>query len=197
MKHWLAALIVLLSPMASYAGTQRPEAEVQQKFVSGGTVRMHLEAGGYTVRPSDGEDVVVTYRAKSPDLLRDVKVEIKVADARADVYVSHTPHDNFEATIDVPRRCNLWARLSAGELKIEDVEGDKNVEALAGEIEIEIPHPEMYGHRDASVMMGSVEAPAFEVSKGGLFRSFSQLGPGKYRLHAHVFTGEVDLQDTE
>jgi len=43
-------------------------------------------------------------------------------------------------------------------------------------------------------MTGSIEASAFDVSKGGLFRSFEQQGPGKYRLHAHVMTGEIDLR---
>ncbi len=40
---------------------------------------------------------------------------------------------------------------------------------------------------------GSIEASAFNISKGGLFRSFTQKGAGKYRLHAHVATGEIDL----
>ena len=76
---------------------------------------------------------------------------------------------------------------------MEDVEGDKNVEVLAGRIQIDVPHPEQYGHRDASVLTGSIEASAFDISKGGLFRSFDQHGPGKYRLHAHVMAGEIDL----
>jgi hypothetical protein len=43
------------------------------------------------------------------------------------------------------------------------------------------------------VHAGSIAASAFEVSKGGLFRSFEQKGPGNYRLHAHVATGEIDF----
>jgi hypothetical protein len=79
---------------------------------------------------------------------------------------------------------------------IEGVEGDKNVELRAGRLQIDIPHPNMYGHRDASVMTGSIESPVFNVSKGGLFRCFEQQGPGKYRLHAHVMTGEFDLRES-
>jgi hypothetical protein len=125
----------------------------------------------------------VTCRAQEEQLKR-VKVAIKLTAASADVYVSDTPHSNFRATIEVPRYSNLWARLSAGELIIESVDGDKNVEVRAGRIQIDIPHPELYGHRDASIMTGSIESSAFDVSKGGLFRSFEQQGPGKYRLHA-------------
>ncbi len=155
---------------------------------------MHLEAGGYTVAAGSAENIVVTFRTHTEDQLKRVKVEIKRTATSADVYISETPHNNFQATIEVPRRSNLWVRLSAGELIVEGVEGDKDLEVHAGRIQTDIPHPEQYGHRDASVMTGSIEASAFDVSKGGLFRSFEQQGPGEYRLHAHVMTGEIDLR---
>ena len=188
--------VVLLVPGLLLA-QHSPETSAQQKFISGGTIRLHLEAGGYTITPTDSESIVVTCGAHTEEQLRRVKVEIKVTAASADVYVSGTPHNNFKATIEVPRHSNLWARLSAGELDVEDLEGDKNLEVLAGRIQIDIPHPELYGHRDASVTTGSIESSAFDVSKGGLFRSFEQQGPGKYRLHAHVMTGEIDLRGSD
>jgi hypothetical protein len=139
----------------------------------------------------------VTYHTDSAEQLSRVKVEIKASSSSADIYVRSTPHSNFNATIEVPRRSNLWARLTAGELDIEDVEGDKDLEIWAGQIDLEVPHPEQYGHRDASVIAGSVESSAFSISKGGLFRSFHEQGPGKYRLHTHVTTGQIDLHGTE
>jgi hypothetical protein len=197
MKH--AFLLLLLLPGAIAVGAEpgRPEAGLQQKFISGGSIRMQLETGGYTISATDSENIVVTCHANSSDRLNRVKVEIRPAASSADVYISNTPNNNFNAIIEVPRHSNLWVRLSAGELKIEDIEGDKNVELMAGQLEIEIPHPETYGHRDASVTTGSIDASAFDVSKGGLFRSFEQQGPGRYRLHAHVMAGEIDLTSTE
>ena len=170
------------------------ERSVQQKFTSGAEIRMHLEAGGYTITASDSEKIRVTYRARSEERVRHVRVEIKRGSSSADVFISDTANGNFHATIEVPRRSNLWVRLSAGELVVEDVEGDKNLEVRAGRIQADIPHPEQYGHRDASVLTGSIAASAFDVSKGGLFRSFEQGGPGKYRRHAHVMTGEIALR---
>jgi hypothetical protein len=172
---------------------QAPEGSARQEFISGGTIRMHLQAGGYRVTPSDSESIVVTCRTHSEDQLKQVKVGIKRTQSSAEVYVSDTPNNHFEATIEVPRRSNLWIRLSAGEIVVEDVEGDKNVQALAGRIQIDVPNPEQYGHRDASVTTGSIEAGVFDVSKGGLFRSFEQHGPGKYSLHAHLMTGEIEF----
>jgi hypothetical protein len=190
MKH-LGFWLVFLVPGLLHA---QHATSAQQKFISGGTIRLHLESGGYSITPGDSENIVVTCRAHTEEQLKRVKVEIKPTAVSADVYVSETPHNNFQATIEVPRHSNLWARLSAGELDVEGVEGDKNLEVRAGRLQIDIPHPELYGHRDASVTTGSIEASAFGVSKGGLFRSFEQQGPGTYRLHAHVMTGEIDLR---
>jgi hypothetical protein len=191
----LGLWLVLLVP--GFLNAQHAlETSAKQKFISGGTIRLHLEAGGYTITPGDSENIVVTCRAPREEQLKRVKVEIKPTAAGADVYVSETPHNNFQATVEVPRHANLWVRLSAGELDIGRVEGDKNVEVRAGRIQIDIPHPELYGHSDASVLTGSIESSAFDVSKGGLFRSFERQGPGKYRLHAHVMTGEIDLRES-
>lgn len=187
--------LVLLIPGFLHA-QHALETSAQKKFVSGGTVRLHLEAGGYTIVPGDSENITVTYRAGTEAELDRVRVEINPTAMSAEVYVSKTPHNHFQATIEVPRNSNLWARLSAGELNIEDVEGDKNIEVIAGQIQIDIPHPEQYGRRDASVTTGSIESSAFAVSKGGLFRSFEQHGQGKYRLHAHILSGEIDLPKT-
>jgi hypothetical protein len=189
--------IVLLVP-GFLLGQQAPDTSGQhpsrQEFVSGGTIRLHLEAGGYTITPGDSDKIVVTCRANSEEQLERVKVKIKREGTSADVYVSETPHNNFQATIEVPHSSNLWVRLSAGEVVVKDVEGDKDIRVFAGSIQIDVPHPEQYGHRDASVMTGSIDASAFDVSKDGLFRSFEQHGPGKYRLHAHVITGEIELR---
>jgi hypothetical protein len=189
-------LLVLLVPGLLHAqqvahASMPPPAH--QDFISGGLIRLHLESGGYTVTPSDSEKIVVTCRDRSEEEFSHVKVEIKRAATSADVYISDTPHNNFHATIEVPRRSDLWVRLSAGELVIENVEGNKNLELRAGRLQVNVPHSEEYGHRDASVLTGSIEASVFEVSKGGLFRSFEQSGPGKYRLHAHVMAGEIDF----
>jgi hypothetical protein len=191
-KLIFAAIVV--APSAFFGQQGNPEASAQQKFASGGTVHLHLESGGYTIAPADTDEVVVIWHARTDSQLKQVKVQIKAAGSRADVYVLNTPRNNFNATIEVPRRSHLWARLTAGELVVGVVEGDKDLELNAGRLEVDIPRPQDYGSRDASVTTGSIEASAFDVSKGGLFRSFRQHGPGRYRLHAYVIAGEIDLR---
>jgi hypothetical protein len=194
MRRPAVLLLLLIAPALLHGENRGPEATVQKKFVSGGSIRIHLESGGYTISPSDSDNIVVTYQANSESRLRQVKVDIQPSGSTAVVYVANTPDNHFSATIEVPRHSNLWIRLTAGELDVEAVEGNKDLELRAGSLQVDIPHPEEYGHRDASVTMGGLESSAFDVSKGGMFRSFEQQGPGKYRIHAHVLTGDVDLR---
>ena len=193
--RYLALFLLVLVPWpvegAEPDASGAPQA--QEKFAPAGYIRLHLSPGGYTIVGSDSNAIQVTCKSANSDRLKQVKIQIHASAASADVSISDTPHNNFQATIEVPRRSDLRVRLFAGEVVIGGVEGDKDVEVGAGRIEIGVPHPEQYGRRDASVRAGSIEASAFDVSKGGLFRSFEQKGPGKYRLHAHVSTGEIDL----
>ena len=194
MKPWVAVVCLLVPLAAVNAQSNSFEKTIQQPFSPGGTVRLHLEAGGYTIKAASSNNVMVTYPPNANGRSSEVKVEIKTNGSRADVYVRNTPHSNFEATIEIPRQSNLWVRLSAGELNIADLEGDKDIELWAGQINVDVPHPDQYGHRDASLLAGSIEASAFHISKDGLFRSFHQAGPGKYRFHAHVTSGEIDVR---
>jgi hypothetical protein len=195
MKYFALFLLTLTPYVVTADKTEKsPEAQAQEKFAPGGFIRVHLSPGGYRIVDGDPNAILVTYKTANPDQLKQVKVRIRAGTASADVSVSDTPHNNFQATIEVPPRSDLRVRLLAGEVVIHGIEGDKDVEVTAGRIEIRIPKPEEYGRRDASVHAGSIEASAFNVSKGGLFRSFEQKGPGRYRLHAHVATGEIDLR---
>ena len=42
-------------------------------------------------------------------------------------------------------------------------------------------------------LTGELNVTPLGVSKGGLFRSYKKDGPGKYKLYAHIGSGELDL----
>jgi hypothetical protein len=108
----------------------------------------------------------------------------------------HLEHgnNNIEIRIEVPRRTSLSVRMFAGQVTVDDVKGDKDIEVGAGQINISSIHDEDYRSVDASVDIGEVKAQAFGDDKGGFFRSFNRNNSsGDYRLHAHVTTGEIDL----
>jgi hypothetical protein len=106
-----------------------------------------------------------------------------------------THNSGVKVRIEVPRRSNLHVRSNAGDMKVANVTGDKDVELYAGNLQIGVGDPGDYRHVDASLMAGNLEASVFSVNKNGLFRSFSQDNPkGKYNLHAHLMAGNLVLR---
>jgi len=165
------------------------DSPVEAKFAPGGKVRMDLCPSGVEVAGKDEGAVRISY-----DRDADVKVRLEIIGNEADLTVTRCPHNNFQLRIEVPKASSLRVRMFAGELQLRDVTGDKNVELGFGQLTMAIGNPDDYAHVDASVNSGDLEASAFAISKGGLFRSFDHSGPGKYRLHAHVGAGELDLR---
>jgi hypothetical protein len=104
-------------------------------------------------------------------------------------------NENLHIRIEVPKKTNLRFHMGAGEVTVQDVGGDKDVDLYAGQIRILSTADGIYKSVDASVDIGDVKASAFGVDKGGFFRCFSRTTKdGEYRLRAHVMTGEIDLE---
>ena len=188
----LGLTLCLVAASSTFAQTQTSPTSLERAASPGGSVRLHLSAGGYTVRPSSDNKIHVRWSTRYDEDLASVKVKIEVNDREAVIHTSG-PHNNFRVEIEIPARSRLYARLTAGELRIQGIEGSKDVESHAGEIDIDVGNPASYGRVDASVYFGDLNAEAFRVSKGGIARSFTWQGGGEYRLHAHVGAGELRL----
>ena len=188
--------LVLFLPRVQAQSSDREEvgkSPVEARFVSGGQVRMSLCPGAIKVTGGDDSQLRVSYTTRA-DEEKEVRVRIQVNGDQAAIRVRGCPHNNFELRIEVPKTSNLYARMFAGEMNIDGIHGDKDVEIHAGQLTMEIGRPEENGHVDASVYTGDLEASAFYVSKGGLFRSFDHRGPGRFRVHAHVGAGQLELR---
>jgi len=163
-------------------------------FPSGSTLRLHLRSGEFRIVGHSDNRVAVHLSGSNADNARDLTVRFRRADNTADLRVFGGPKNNLEVTIDVPNSAMLLVRMPAGDLSIEGVSGDKDVELHFGELTISVGNAADYNHVDASVMSGGLEAAPFGESHGGLFRSFEKNGTGKYRLHAHVGAGDLTLR---
>src|SRR5436305_3941828 len=190
-----ASLFLLLSlSAAALAQDSRIEelgkSPVEAKFVAGGRIRMDLCSSGIEILGTDETKLRVSYAPQSDD----VKVRIRIFGDRAELKVTDCPRNNFRARIEIPKSSALYVRMFAGELNMSDVTGHKDVVLHFGQLNMDMGRPEDYGHVEASVNSGELNAAAFHTEKGGLFRSFEKSGPAKYRLHAHVGAGELDLR---
>lgn len=192
-------LLVVLSLCPALVFAQDAKVEeigkspVEVKFSAGGQVHMDLCSSGIDVKGVDENVLRVSYWPQGART-GDLRVRLETSGSRGDIKVAGCPRNNFEMKIEVPKASNLYVRMFAGELKVSGLTGDKDVQLHAGQLTMEIGEASDYAHVDASVNSGELDARPFDVEKGGLFRSFERSGPGKYRLHAHVGAGELDLR---
>jgi hypothetical protein len=178
-----AALVAAQDVKIDHTG----DTPVEAKFASG-YIRMKLCPGGIELIGTDEPVLRV-----SPER-GDARVRIETFGDRAEVRLEDCPSNNFRARIEVPKSSGLRVRMLAGQLDVRDVTGDKDIELSFGQLNIDAGKSEDYASVDASVNSGAIDAEPFDVHKGGLFRSFNQSGPGKYRLHAHVGAGQIELR---
>lgn len=202
---WLSAsFLLLLLPHSAFAQKPSVISETgQDRFEaalpSGGQLRMHIRSSGVRISGSDENKIVIRFSAPGRDALNDVHVQLKQNGNRGDLDITGGPSNNFQIDIDIPRQSDLYVRMFAGELDIDHVDGNKDLVIHAGQMDISLPNASDYGPVKASVTTGDLEASAFGVSKGGIFRSFRtntalhKDAPGKYSLYAHVGAGELDI----
>ncbi len=163
-------------------------------FNANGKLRMYLRSGDFRIEGSDGNKITVRIRGRNADQAADMRVQLEGSNDSANLTVSGGPKNDLEVTIEVPRKTGLFVRMSAGNLELRHIVGNKDVEMHAGEMVIDVGDASDYSSVDASVYSGGLEAHPFGESHGGLFRSFHKEGNGRYRLHAHVGAGDLTLQ---
>ena len=138
--------------------------------------------------------MTVDLAGKNVDKIQDVKGRFLVANNVAEFHLSGGPKSELQIIIHVPKNSDLTARIFAGDVSVHGVMGNKDFDLHAGQMTIDVDKPEDYGDVDMSVNAGEVDVEIFGDSKGGLFRTVSRRGEGKYRLHAHVGTGQLSVR---
>jgi hypothetical protein len=179
---------------AGQSGSQPPRLSdsLERAFAPGGEIRMNLSAGEYRISGAKDNRIHVLWKVRNAADLPRVRVQADVKGSEA-ALATDGVRNGFEVEIQVPARSSLHVRLTAGDLTVEGIEGNKDVESHAGDLTIDVGRAEDYSRVDASLWAGDLEAPPFNVSKGGLFRSFDWKGNGAYTLHAHLKAGDLRL----
>ncbi len=189
----VGVLLVLVAAAGLPAPAQTPAddpSRIERPFAAGGKIRLDLSAGSYRIEGRQADTIVVRWTTKHAGQ----KVEAKVEPRGKEAFISiDGPHDNFRVDIQVPGVSDLDLDLSAGELAIREITGSKNVSVWAGDISIEVGDSAKYRRVDASVRFGEIDARPFNITKGGVFRSFKWDGQGEYNLRARLFAGELKL----
>ena len=200
--RWLAVAAVLgCCAFSTAASTETREEALplnghatQSELPPITTLRLHLRDGDYRIVSSDSDDITIRTDGKNREGAKKVKVLLKRTGDSLDVTLTHVPKNECQVTIAVPKETNLYARMRAGDLSVDGVTGDKDLELLAGDLTIRGSGSADYGPVDLSVKFGDVHGGEFGSPKGTVGNSLRRDGNGKYRLHAHVFAGDLTLR---
>lgn len=167
-----------------------------REFVSGGFLHVRLSVGDMHIKRGDANRISVRYIVKS-------RRERNVKEARMDFDVHgnnatiefHAPsgaNTQFDVDIEVPQNTNLDVHDKVGDLKVDNVDGDKDLNLGVGDIRVANEHA---GYRlvHASAGIGDVNGAGYGETSGWLGKTLRYHGEGKYELRAHVGVGDIHL----
>jgi hypothetical protein len=163
-------------------------------FPAGCNLRMHLRSGEFHIIGRKDNKISVRLEGRNANKAQNLTVRFKRFDYDGELRVFGGPKSELQVIVEIPKASSLFVRMPAGDLTIDGVVGNKDVQLHAGDLTIFVGNPADYARVDASVYTGGLEAPPFGESHGGLFRSFEKHGPGQYKLHAHVGAGDLTLR---
>ena len=201
MRVLLAAAVLGTALATLAASPQRqgsdPSDSLERKFAANGRIRMDLSAGDYRISGSPDNRIRMEWRTRDGDQMSRVKARADVRGTEAEITTDAPRNSSFRVTIQVPARTDLDVRLTAGELRVERVQGNKEINQHAGDIDIDVGNPADYRRVEASIWAGDLRAEPFGVSKDGLFRSIEWNGKGPYRLSVHLKAGDLRLRQSD
>jgi len=196
----VTVLVLLLVPVA-VAQSKLEMKDLQRhpfnvEFPSSSFLRIRLQSGDFRVVGRDDDRIVVHFEGKNAENARNLTVRWKLSDRTGDLHISRSPKNDLQVTVEIPKSTGINVRMRAGNLDVEGIFGDKDVELLAGDLTIGVGDPQSYGLVDASVRFGDVHGDAFGDPRGWLGGALMKEGPGRYRLRAHVLAGDLTLVST-
>jgi hypothetical protein len=166
-------------------------------FVPGGMVHVRMTIGDLHIVRADTNQVRVRYTIKShsESRLKNAHVDINVhgRDAQIEFHASSSGNTQFDVEIQVPQNTNLEVHEKIGDLTVENLEGDKDLELGIGDIRVAVGH-DAYHLVRASTGIGDVNGDGYGETSGWLGKTLKYNGDGKYELRAHVSIGDVTLE---
>jgi len=180
--------------IAQTSGTCAAPFEAPLK--SGAVLSIDSRSAEIQIVGTDQETIRISCTLKQPEQAKEIVLQFSEGKTSSKLRLKGGPTNNVSIRIEVPRATSLTIHAPAGELHVEGVSGDKDLDLHAGEITVSHVAGVEYKSVDASVGVGEVHVSAFGIEKGGFLRKFTKEIPGgKYRLHARVGSGSIQLME--
>lgn len=198
----LLAFAMLVATCGFVYGASAPTSETstldghpfQTELAKIATVRLHLHDGDFRIVGSDSDEIEIRTDGKNQPLAKKMKVHLERKGEALNITFANVPKRDCQVTIAVPKEMNLFARMRAGDLAVDGITGDKDLELTGGDMSIQVQNPADYGPVDLKVRFGDLSGSQFGDPKGWVGTSLKRDANGKYRLHARVFAGDLTLK---
>ena len=166
-------------------------------FVTGGFVHVRLSVGDLRITRGEGNTISVHYTVKSrrERNVKEARVDFDVRgnDASIEFRSRYGGNTQFDVELEVPANTNLDVHQKVGDLTVEDVEGDKDLELSVGDLRV-AKGTSSYRLVRASTSIGDVNSDGYGETSGWLGKTLKYHGEGKYELRAHVGVGDITLE---
>jgi hypothetical protein len=165
-------------------------------FVAGGYLHLRMSVGDLHVKRGDSAKINLRYTIKSlhENNIKSARVDFDVHgnDATIEFHAPTGGNTQFDVELEVPAQTNLDLHEKVGDVTVDEIEGDKDLELGVGDIRVAREHA-TYRLVRASSGIGDVNSDYGEAS-GWLGKTLHYHGDGKYELRAHVGVGDITLE---
>jgi hypothetical protein len=168
-----------------------------REFAPGGSLHVRLNVGDVHIKQGDSSKIRLEYTVKS-ERERTVKettfdFDVHGNDANIEFHVPSMNNTEVDVELEIPASTNLDVHTKVGDIHIDGIEGDKDLNLGVGDIRVSDSHSG-YRRVDASTGIGDVNSAGYGETSGWLGKTLKYHGDGKYELRAHVGVGDINLE---
>ncbi len=196
--HTMLIVCLLLAPFcAADDGNYSQSHSDARDFAAGGMLHVRLSVGDLHIQRGDASKISLHYTIKSrrEGNVKEARVDFDVRgnDASIEFRAPYGGNTHFDVELEVPANTNLDVHEKVGDLVVENVEGDKDLELGVGDIRL-AKASSAYRSVRASAGIGDVNSDGYGETNGWLGKTLKYRGEGKYELRAHVGVGDITLE---
>ena len=196
--HKPLLLCLFLVPLCAASDWRYEETHTDaREFVSGGYVHIRLSVGDLHIKRGDSAKIRLDYTVKSrrESHLKQAGLDFNIRgnDATVEFHAPTGSNTQFDVELEVPANTHLDIHQKLGDLTIDSVEGDKDLNLGVGDIRVSTGRS---GYRlvNASTGIGDVDSDGYGETRGWLGKTLKYHGEGKFELRAHVGVGDIKLE---
>jgi DUF4097 and DUF4098 domain-containing protein YvlB len=197
--HKALLVCLFLVPLAAANDYKYEESHHDARdFIDGGYIHVRMKVGDLHIKRGDSNKIRLDYKVKSKheDDVKGATVNFDIKGNNATIeFNTHGEGTEFDVELEVPLNTNLDLHGKVGDLTVDKIEGDKDLELGVGDIRVAKGAAGSYRLVNASTGIGDVHSDGYGESKGWLGKTLKYKGDGKYELRAHVGVGDIHLDN--